>query len=155
MYSNQNAQQGGWGPWGNPEFKNACREKWGRHMRHKFGGMPPWARHFRQGNVPVNIEEKDDRFELSLYAAGLDKQQIKIAVKEDVLTISYTAPQATGSETGFSRREHEQGSFERGFALNGKVLSADISAAYTDGILKVTLPKNPETNTPAQEVNVA
>ncbi|WP_221391118.1 Hsp20 family protein [Dyadobacter sp. NIV53] len=44
---------------------------------------------------------------------------------------------------------------ERLFQLNGKVLTDNISAGYVDGVMTVTLPKNPETNKPAQEVNVS
>ncbi|WP_255433079.1 Hsp20 family protein [Spirosoma sp. KUDC1026] len=35
------------------------------------------------------------------------------------------------------------------------MLTDGISASYADGILRVTLPKNPETNAPAQTINVA
>jgi len=119
-------------------------------MEQRFGGG------FRR--VPVNIEETDSSFELSLFAPALIKEHISISVKDDVLTVAYNAPEqqeeknATGN---YKRREYSNGSFERTFMLNGKVLTDNISAAYNDGILKISLPKNPETNKPAQTVSVS
>jgi HSP20 family protein len=103
----------------------------------------------------ANIEENEASFTISLYAAGLNKNNFKVSATEDVLSITYTAP-ATTEETksNYIHREYEPGSFNRSFQLNGKVLTENISATYTDGVLKVTLLKNPETNKPAQEVNV-
>jgi HSP20 family protein len=103
----------------------------------------------------ANIEESDASFIISLYAAGLNKNNFKVSATEDILSITYTAP-ATTEETqnNYIHREYEPASFNRSFQLNGKVLTENISATYTDGVLKVTLLKNPETNKPAQEVNV-
>ena len=127
---------------------------WGGHWRHhaeqRFGGG------FRR--VPVNIEETDNSFELSIFAPALIKENIKLSVKDDVLTVAYTAPEQqeeNASQNNYRRREYSNGSFERTFLLNGKVLTENIAASYADGILKVTLPKNPETNKPAQDINIA
>jgi HSP20 family protein len=128
-YGARNRAGRGWGPWG----------QWGR-----------WHR-----SVPVNIEEKSDSFELSLYAPSLVKENIKITTKDDVLTVSYAASAEEGREReNFTRREYQQDSFERSFVLNGKVDAEKISATYSEGVLKVTLPKNPATNKPAQDVQI-
>ncbi len=109
----------------------------------------------RFNQPPVNIEETDSAYVISLFAAGLAKDKVTLTVKNDVLTISY--PGAEASETGgnYAYQEHRQGEFERQFQLNNKVLTDSISASYADGILKVTLPKNPATNIPAQTISVA
>lgn len=124
----------GCGPW--------QRGGWGRP-----GNWGGWSR-----SIPVNISETDSSFELYLLAPGRTKEDFKIAVKDDVLTISYTEGAAQES---YAHNEFRLGSFERSFRLNGKVLTDGISAQYQDGILRLTLPKNPETNKPAQEVNVS
>ncbi len=158
MYSNnqttagtqQNQQQGFPGGWG----RSCGGRGWGR----KFGGQVPWMKHFGNmlsNRIPVNIEEGDDAYYLHLYAAGLVKESIQLSVKNDVLSVSYKAPEQSTDSSKFSHREYEAGSFERLFQLNDKVLTDSISAAYSDGILKVTLPKNPETNKPAQTVTVS
>ncbi len=132
----------------------------GRHAG--FHGGPPWAR-FRGmwPAVPVNIETTDSSFILTLFAAGLVKENISLGVQNDVLTVSYKGPSAAAAGEAeaeaarFTRREFHNESFERTFQLNGKVLVEGISARYADGILTVTLPKNPATNQPAQAIAVA
>jgi len=139
-----------------------CGGSFGRKFGHKFGemfgGKGPWANVFNGefGNrAAANIEETDSAFIISLYAAGLSKKDFAISVTGDVLSIAYTAPISTEGDQGkYAHQEYRPGSFERSFQLNGKVLTNSIQAAYTDGVLKVTLPKNPETNQPAQQVKV-
>ena len=109
--------------------------------------------------VPVNIEDAADSYILSLFAAGLIKENIKLTVKDDVLTIAYQGDDqqpaaASTASSSYTRREFRNASFERSFQLNGKVLAADITARYLDGILTVNLPKNPATNQPTQAINV-
>jgi HSP20 family protein len=113
------------------------------------------APYHRYRSVPVNIEEREDSYVLTLYAPTLVKENIRLTTKNDVLTVSYTAPQdASGENQNFTRREYYIDSFERSFILNGKVEVAGIFATYTEGILTITLPKNPLTNQPAQEVTI-
>lgn len=114
-----------------------------------------WGPFGRNAGMPVNIEEKEDQFEVSLYAPGLDKAHININVKDDLLYITYKKPEEAGSEANFTRREYHADSFERSFLLKRKVEVEKITASYQEGILKVILPKNPETNKPAHTITVA
>ena len=153
MYNNQTAQDaqhrnnfGGFG--------GRCGgwrgQKWGRHMA-------PWMQQFAHkfGNrVPVNIEESDAAYTMSVYAAGLVKENFTVSVKEDVLSIAYKAGN-NNAEGKYAHQEFAPNDFERLFQLNAKVITDNISATYTDGVLKVTLPKNPETTKPAQTVDVS
>lgn len=132
--------------------------RWGRRFgRHHHGKFASHAENlFGHGfrRVPANIEETDDSFIIHLFAPALVKEDLKVLTKDDVLTISYSPKEQEDSAAQFSRREYSNGAFERAFALNGKVLSENISAKYADGILKVTLPKNPEKNIPAKDIAV-
>lgn len=159
MYNKQAFQsehKGNCGQWGRGKFNGP----WGRGKFGSFWGGPAFGRHaggFQQ--VPVNIEETDTDYMISLVAAGLSKETINLAVKDDVLTISYQgAEQSTNDENrpsgNYTYQEYTSRSFERSFQLNNKVLTENISATYVDGILKVTLPKNPDTNKPAQTITV-
>lgn len=129
-----------------------CRPRGGRFGRHFKHQHPFFEEHYRK--VQVNIEETDQHFIIHVYAPNLVKEHLKVITKDNVLTISYTADEQAEEAKKFSRREYSNGNFERAFALNGKVLTDQISAAYADGILKVNLPKNPETNTPAKNIAV-
>ncbi len=119
----------------------------GRKFEHEMFGHG-----FRR--VPANIEETEENFIIHLFAPALVKEDLKVITKDDVLTISYTPKEDSEVSEKFSRREYSNGAFERAFALNGKVLNENISAKYADGILKVTLPKNPETNIPVKDIAV-
>lgn len=94
-------------------------------------------------NVPaVNVKETEAAFLLELAAPGLKKEDLKINVENNKLTISYQS-EAKAEETAekFTRQEFGFSSFERSFRLS-KTINADaIKAAYTDGILTVELPK--------------
>lgn len=132
---------------------------WGRGKFGKFWGY--YAGRFSQ--PPVNIEETDAAYVISLFAAGINKEQVTLMVKDDVLRIAYpgaatdTNPSAnpeSAPTSGYTYQEYSQGSFERSFQLSNKVTVEGISATYADGVLKVTLPKNPATNIPAQTIPV-
>lgn len=133
-------------------------KRFGGKFAGAFGGKSPWEKMFGgpfANRKAANIEENESSFIISLYAAGLDKSNFKISVTNDVLTIAYSKPDIKGiNQRQYTHQEYEPGSFERSFQLNGKVLTENIRASYTDGVMTVTLPKNPETNKPAQEVNV-
>ena len=131
-------------------------------MMQQGGG--PFGR--SQQQALVNIENTEASFIITLYAAGLAKDKLQLTVQDDVLTIAYQGAEpatadspaeaaATAGERRFTRREYTNGSFERSFQLNNKVLVANITSGYADGILTVTLPKNPATNQPSQSISVS
>ena len=113
-------------------------------------------RHFHR--PPVNISEKEDHFELLLFAPGIDKSAVNIRVKNDELFITYQAPKSAFEDdeivTDFDTPEYPHASFRRSFYLNNKVLVEQTSADYADGVLKLTLPKNPDTNRPVHSITV-
>lgn len=134
----------------------------GPWSRGKFGGF--WEQAGGLAQPPVNIEETNTDYVISLFAAGLRKEQVTLTVKDDVLRIAYPGADADTQQEAHSEstatgnvtyQEYKRGPFSRSFRLNDKVLVDRISASYADGILKVTLPKNPATNIPAQTITVA
>ncbi len=136
---------------------NDFRSKFEKKFQQGFGrGNHPFKELFLQKmshHKPVNIIENEDNFTLLLFAPGLEKQFFKATVKDQVLKVSYQAPEVK-DEAKYVHQEFFASSFERAFQLSNKVLSENISANYENGVLKVTLPKNPETNQPAQDISV-
>ena len=75
----------------------------------------------------------------------MPKDAFKVEVEEGVLTIS--AEHVTKNEEkqeGYTRREFGFTNFTRRFTLPETADDANISAAYTDGVLAITLPKKEE-----------
>lgn len=90
----------------------------------------------------VNIREDEKAFYLELAVPGMDKKNLKIEVKEDVLTISAEQKEEKEQDLeGYRRREFSYSSFCRSFYLPEDVNSENIGASYKDGILNVTIPK--------------
>ena len=106
-------------------------------------------------NVPVNISENESNFEISVYATGFSKENIKLTVVNDVLFISGTRTVEESNPPNFTKQEFPVKSFERSFLLNGQVDTANITAKQENGVLIVTLPKTPEAQKPTQEIKVS
>ena len=126
------------------------------HMSYSNYGYGPcrggdWQ-NYRSHRPAVNIEETDSTYTLSLYAPALVKEQLAVATKGDVLTVRYQTKETEDRER-FTRKEYPV-SFERSFDLKGKVETDRIEAVYTEGVLKITLPKTAAAQRPEKDVEV-
>lgn len=114
----------------------------------------PWNQWFDSGTnllnrvltVPaVNIVESKDDFKLSFAVPGMKKDDFHINVEGNVLTVSSEKEESKEyGENRHTRREYNYTSFTRSFNLPEDVKVDYIEAAYTDGILRLTLPKKEE-----------
>ena len=97
----------------------------------------------RKGMDPLaNILEHADAFELDLAAPGLKKDDFKIHLENNVLTISSEIrDEKEEEEKNYTRKEFHYSSFSRSFTLPRTVDLDMIKADYENGILKVMLPK--------------
>jgi HSP20 family protein len=100
----------------------------------------------RRGFDPAaNILEHADSFELDLAAPGLKKDDFKIHLENNVLTISSeVSDEKEEQEKNYTRKEFHYNSFSRSFTLPRSVDLEKIKADYDSGILKVVLPKKEE-----------
>lgn len=90
----------------------------------------------------VNVLEGENEFKIELAAPGLKKEDFKINLENNVLTISAQQEQKNEENTEkYTRKEFSFNSFRRAFTLPNTVDGEQINAAYTDGVLKVELPK--------------
>ncbi|MRR24399.1 Hsp20/alpha crystallin family protein, partial [bacterium] len=79
---------------------------------------------------------------LELAVPGMDKKNLKIEVKDEVLTISAEQKEEKQEDhEGYRRREFSYSSFCRSFYLPEDVNGDKIGATYRDGILNVEIPK--------------
>ncbi len=94
----------------------------------------------------VNIKESDEDFEVEVAAPGLNKNDFRIELSHDQLTVSSERENENETKKGqqFTRREFSYQSFSRSFTLPETVESEKITAKYENGILKVIIPKKHE-----------
>ena len=123
----------------------------------------PWNEWFDNGgllgramNVPaVNITEQKNDYLVSLAAPGMKKDEFKIDVDGNMLTIS-SEKEETKEEKDkkFTRKEYNYSSFSRSFTLPEEINKEKIEAKYEDGVLKISLPRKEEAKKPAAK-NIA
>lgn len=108
----------------------------------------------RESNVPVNIRQTGKTYELEVIAPGLRKEDFKINLNGDLLTVGFEHREENnqgGKEEGWLRKEYKMRSFSRSFNLDDTIDVNKIAAKYSDGILQLSLPikegAKPETRT--------
>ncbi len=128
------------------------------HSFNRFGGRrgfhPGFGFRRPKYNVPVNIAETENSFDVYVYATGFDKENIKVAVTDGLLHISGTRTIDESNQPNFVSQEYPVKSFERIVRLNEEVDTTAIKAKQENGVLIITLPKTAEAKKPAQEVNI-
>ena len=115
-----------------------------------------------QGNVntpAVNVKENEDGFQVEVVAPGFNKEDFKVELDGDVLTIANEQEENSeekGQDT-YVKREFRYHAFRRSFRLPENVVDGDkINARYEAGILHLTLPKREEVKPkPARLIDIA
>jgi len=104
---------------------------------------------------PVDIKDTPEAIMLKAELPGLDKEDIKVSLNDDTLTIQGERKKEEKEEgAGFLRIERSYGSFIRSFVIDTMVKQDEIKARYQDGILEVTLPKEKVTRQEQFDVKV-
>ncbi len=94
---------------------------------------------------PADIEEFIDRFVLKLDVPGVDLAAIEITLDRGVLSLSgERAKDASGKDAQRTRVERPHGRFHRRFTLPDTVDAAGVHATGRNGIVEVTIPKQPK-----------
>ena len=103
----------------------------------------------------VNIAETENEFHIELAVPGLKKEDFKINLDKNVLSIS-AEKKTENVDAGkkYSKREYSYNSFVRSFTLPETVDHAKIEAEYTDGILKLIVAKKEEAKIQSREIAV-
>jgi HSP20 family protein len=147
---NGNAYRGNFGNVVDNLFQNSLR----RFFDDNF-----WEAETQQptGNIPVNIRETDQQYELDVIAPGCRKEDFKINVENNVLTISMNQvneKKQQDAKTGWERNEYVQRAFSRSFSLDDTVDLDKINATYSDGILRLSLGKNEKAKKQSRNIDV-
>lgn len=90
----------------------------------------------------INVKETDTLHQIQLSAPGYKKENFKIDIDNDVLTISNEFKEENSNENEkWARKEFRRSSFSRSFYLPENLKLDSIEAKYEDGILYIDIPK--------------
>jgi HSP20 family protein len=103
----------------------------------------------------VNISETKDAYELEFNAPGRNKEDFKITVDKNILTVSFDKKEESKDENKKQvRKEFTVQSFKRSFTLDDKIVSDNIAAKYENGLLVLSVPKKEEVKVEAKQISV-
>jgi Molecular chaperone (small heat shock protein) len=106
--------------------------------------------------VPAaNISESRDYYHVELAAPGLKKEDFKLSLERDVLSISVEqTAQNDAQERNFNKREFSYSSFVRSFTLPESANDNGIEAKYENGLLSINIPKREEAKVQSRQIEI-
>lgn len=106
--------------------------------------------------VPAaNISESADHFHVELAAPGLKKEDFKLNLERNVLSIAVEQrTEDKQEERNYAKREYSYSSFVRSFTLPESADENGIQATYNDGILVINIPKREEAKTVSRQIEI-
>ncbi len=153
---NQNREMSSWNPGSGgffPMFSNIQREI-DRIFDRTLQGGGMWGEN-DMIVPPVDIIEEKNSYIVRAELPGINKEDVKITLSNDMLTIRGEKLQEEKSDgKNFHRMERMCGYFERTFTLPAAAQGENVEATYEDGILTVTIPKSEESRPREIEVKM-
>ena len=93
----------------------------------------------------ANIYEKEESHKIELVLPGFNKEDIKIELKDSLLTVSTEKhPTELHSDEKLIRKEFTSSSLSRSFRLPKLIDIENIEAKHENGILSIVIPKKEE-----------
>ncbi len=90
----------------------------------------------------VDIKEKKNEYEITAELAGMSKDDISLKMEGDTLILKgEKKSQETNEDENYHCTERRYGSFCRTFRLSDEIKRDAISASFSNGVLKINLPK--------------
>ncbi len=110
----------------------------------------------KQSLPAVNIIESKEDYRIDVAAPGLNKEDFKVNLENNVLTVSSEKEEKQEEDGKVMRKEFSYYSFSRSFTLPLTVNAEKIRAAHKDGILQVIIPKKEEAKEkPSREIKIS
>jgi HSP20 family protein len=112
-----------------------------------------WRRSPRSGSLgaatawwpSIDVQETQNEFRIAAELPGLKRDDVKISLTDNVLTLRGEKRSEQGRESeGWHQMERAYGVFERSFQLTCPVDASKVKARFEDGVLTITLPKSEE-----------
>ncbi len=116
---------------------------------------PALSRRFDEVIAPMDIFETDKGYEIEAEVPGMKKEDIEVNVTDRVLTIKGEKVDERKEEKKGARiLERSYGVFERSFTLPEDADPDKIEAKYDNGVLKLLIPKRPESKSKKVKIEV-
>lgn len=94
--------------------------------------------------IKADVKETEKEYIVEAELPGVNKEDIIIDLRDDVLTLGVDVKQEKEEENeGYIYKERQRGSYRRSFNVYN-INNEEVKASYKDGILVVTLPKSEE-----------
>lgn len=116
----------------------------GRNLFDDFFDMPMPGAGRSGGLMRCDVKETERDYQLAIDLPGVKKEDVKAELKDGCLTVSATTGydhDEQDTDGRYIRRERYSGSFQRSFYVGEEVTREDIQASFTDGVLRLTVPK--------------
>ena len=124
--------------------RSAIDDMFDRFFREPFS----WMDELRPSLMPsqewyhpdFDVQETDQAYLLCMDLPGVRKEDIKLDVSENILTI--TGERKTEDEKRSSGTRRYESKFQRSFSLPNSVDINNVEASLEDGVLEIALPKS-------------
>jgi len=126
--------------------------------RRGLADFQPFDRMMSQwtGNPPVDFVEKNGEYEITAELPGLDEKSVDVKLSNGVLSISgEKSEEKEEKKEGYYCSERRYGSFRRAFRVPEGVDVDKITADFEKGVLKIKLPKTPESQKEEKKIEIA
>ena len=140
------------------KFKNRPAEhRFNNLMDDFFPAFPSLFREEFSNNgfklfAPANVIEVDNGFQLELVAPGFEKEDFKIELDKNIMTISVEKKEAKAEK--FIRQEYKYNAFKRSFTLEENIDVEQIAAQYVNGVLRLNLPKKATVQAATKQITI-
>jgi HSP20 family protein len=112
-----------------------------------FDTKPFWFKNTNEwfDNIPEDLIEYEDKYEVSIELPGVKKEDIKIDFESNKLKIN-AVKKCNYSDTKANKINvlRDYGEINKSYYISNAIDKDKIEAEYVDGILTITIPKNKE-----------
>ncbi|KAB2842339.1 MAG: Hsp20/alpha crystallin family protein [Melioribacteraceae bacterium] len=118
-------------------------ESFQNQIKKYFDDFPSFGMNFENSFSPrIDISEKNDKILVEAEIPGVKKEDLKITLQDNILTIKGEKKKEEESkDNNYYRCERSYGSFSRSFTLPAEVNTEKVDAKFSDGMLKIELKK--------------
>jgi HSP20 family protein len=103
----------------------------------------------------VDIYETPETIQMTFEVPGVNQQDIKVNLENNLLVVTGERRlEHEDKHEGYHRIERNYGAFSRSFTLPSTIDPNQVNAVFEQGLLRLTLPKRPETQPRAIEIKV-